>query len=104
METPIYVYGCIYVYISINNNDVLFGLPCFFWLCLFFYTSVSFSSSNPGVSQSRSMPPFYAPSVSTMDPGQYMVPGSLAQSEIFEINDFKRSPSPFWQKLTPFKK
>uniref|UniRef100_A0A8C9T8Y8 Rho guanine nucleotide exchange factor 9 n=1 Tax=Scleropages formosus TaxID=113540 RepID=A0A8C9T8Y8_SCLFO len=60
-----------------------------------------------GVSQNRSLPPSYPPPLDPMNPGQYMVADGLAQSEVFEFSEPKRSPSPFWQnfsRLTPFKK
>nr|XP_015206893.1 PREDICTED: rho guanine nucleotide exchange factor 9 isoform X5 [Lepisosteus oculatus] len=60
-----------------------------------------------GVSQNRSMPPAYPPPQDPMSQGQYMVHDGMAQSQVFEFNEPKRSQSPFWQnfsRLTPFKK
>ncbi|XP_036403528.1 spermatogenesis-associated protein 13-like isoform X2 [Megalops cyprinoides] len=60
-----------------------------------------------GVGQSRSMPPSYPPPQDPMNPGQYLVQDSSAQSQVFEFNEPRRSQSPFWQnfsRLTPFKK
>ncbi|XP_023698628.1 rho guanine nucleotide exchange factor 9 isoform X4 [Paramormyrops kingsleyae] len=60
-----------------------------------------------GVSQNRSMPPSYPPPLDPLNHGQYMVPDGLAESQVFEFNEPKRSQSPFWQnfsRLTPFKK
>uniref|UniRef100_A0A8C9RSR4 Rho guanine nucleotide exchange factor 9 n=1 Tax=Scleropages formosus TaxID=113540 RepID=A0A8C9RSR4_SCLFO len=60
-----------------------------------------------GVSQNRSMPPSYPPPLDPINQGQYMVPDGLAESQVFDFNEPKRSQSPFWQnfsRLTPFKK
>uniref|UniRef100_A0AAY4CN51 Collybistin n=1 Tax=Denticeps clupeoides TaxID=299321 RepID=A0AAY4CN51_9TELE len=59
------------------------------------------------VSQNRYVP---CPNSPTQDPssqGQYMLSDDLAQSEVFEFHQSKRSQPPFWQnlsRLTPFKK
>ncbi|XP_061106288.1 rho guanine nucleotide exchange factor 9 isoform X5 [Conger conger] len=60
-----------------------------------------------GVGQNRYVPPTYPPPLDPMNPGQYMVADSMAQSELFEFSEPRRSQSPFWQnfsRLTPFKK
>ncbi|KAM4819091.1 rho guanine nucleotide exchange factor 9 isoform 2-T2 [Thomomys bottae] len=60
-----------------------------------------------GVNSARSVPPSYPPPQDPLNQGQYLVPDGIAQSQVFEFNEPKRSQSPFWQnfsRLTPFKK
>ncbi|XP_048191740.1 rho guanine nucleotide exchange factor 9 isoform X1 [Perognathus longimembris pacificus] len=60
-----------------------------------------------GVNSARSVPPSYPPPQDPLNQGQYLVPDGMAQSQVFEFNEPKRSQSPFWQnfsRLTPFKK
>ncbi|XP_071069018.1 rho guanine nucleotide exchange factor 9 isoform X25 [Dasypus novemcinctus] len=60
-----------------------------------------------GVNSARSVPPSYPPPQDPLNQGQYLVPDGIAQSQVFEFTEPKRSQSPFWQnfsRLTPFKK
>ncbi|NP_001355974.1 rho guanine nucleotide exchange factor 9 isoform 14 [Homo sapiens] len=60
-----------------------------------------------GVNSARSVPPSYPPPQDPLNHGQYLVPDGIAQSQVFEFTEPKRSQSPFWQnfsRLTPFKK
>ncbi|XP_063660269.1 rho guanine nucleotide exchange factor 9 isoform X8 [Pan troglodytes] len=60
-----------------------------------------------GVNSARSVPPSYPPPQDPLIHGQYLVPDGIAQSQVFEFTEPKRSQSPFWQnfsRLTPFKK
>ncbi|XP_054937668.1 rho guanine nucleotide exchange factor 9 isoform X2 [Physeter macrocephalus] len=60
-----------------------------------------------GVTSARSVPPSYPPPQDPLNQGQYLVPDGIAQSQVFEFTEPKRSQSPFWQnfsRLTPFKK
>ncbi|XP_047620780.1 rho guanine nucleotide exchange factor 9 isoform X1 [Phacochoerus africanus] len=60
-----------------------------------------------GVNSGRSVPPSYPPPQDPLNQGQYLVPDGIAQSQVFEFTEPKRSQSPFWQnfsRLTPFKK
>ncbi|DAA12786.1 rho guanine nucleotide exchange factor 9 isoform X4 [Bos indicus] len=64
-------------------------------------------SKQKGVNSARSVPPSYPPPQDPLNQGQYLVPDGIAQSQVFEFTEPKRSQSPFWQnfsRLTPFKK
>ncbi|XP_045438338.1 rho guanine nucleotide exchange factor 9 isoform X1 [Pipistrellus kuhlii] len=64
-------------------------------------------SKQKGVNSARSVPPSYPPPQDPLNQGQYLVPDGIAQSQVFEFAEPKRSQSPFWQnfsRLTPFKK
>ncbi|XP_077163419.1 rho guanine nucleotide exchange factor 9 isoform X2 [Paroedura picta] len=64
-------------------------------------------SKQKGVGYSRSVPPAYPPPQDPLNQGQYMVTDGIAQPQVYEFNEPKRSQSPFWQnfsRLTPFKK
>ncbi|CAH6780164.1 Arhgef9 [Phodopus roborovskii] len=65
------------------------------------------ASKQKGVNSARSVPPSYPPPQDPLNQGQYLVPDGIAQSQVFEFTEPKRSQSPFWQnfsRLTPFKK
>ncbi|XP_058856971.1 uncharacterized protein LOC117430635 isoform X2 [Acipenser ruthenus] len=67
-------------------------------------------SKQKGAGQTRSVPPSYPPPQDPMNQGQFLVTDGMvqmAQSQVFEFAEPKRSQSPFWQnfsRLTPFKK
>ncbi|MGH0147670.1 UNVERIFIED_CONTAM: hypothetical protein FKN15_045168 [Acipenser sinensis] len=67
-------------------------------------------SKQKGAGQTRSVPPSYPPPQDPMNQGQFLVTDGMvqmAQSQVFEFTEPKRSQSPFWQnfsRLTPFKK
>ncbi|XP_061454268.1 rho guanine nucleotide exchange factor 9 isoform X2 [Rhineura floridana] len=64
-------------------------------------------SKQKGVGYSRSVPPAYPPPQDPLNQGQYMVTDGIAQPQVYEFTEPKRSQSPFWQnfsRLTPFKK
>ncbi|XP_032084070.1 rho guanine nucleotide exchange factor 9 isoform X2 [Thamnophis elegans] len=64
-------------------------------------------SKQKGVGYSRSVPPTYPPPQEPLNQGQYLVTDGIAQPQVYEFTEPKRSQSPFWQnfsRLTPFKK
>ncbi|XP_044283143.1 rho guanine nucleotide exchange factor 9 isoform X3 [Varanus komodoensis] len=64
-------------------------------------------SKQKGVGHSRSVPPAYPPPQDPLNQGQYLVTDGIAQTQVYEFTEPKRSQSPFWQnfsRLTPFKK
>ncbi|XP_007421975.1 rho guanine nucleotide exchange factor 9 isoform X1 [Python bivittatus] len=64
-------------------------------------------SKQKGVGYSRSVPPAYPPPQDPLNQGQYLVTDGIAQPQVYEFTEPKRSQSPFWQnfsRLTPFKK
>ncbi|XP_072520320.1 rho guanine nucleotide exchange factor 9b isoform X11 [Salminus brasiliensis] len=52
-----------------------------------------------GVSQNRYVPPSSPPPQDPIAQGQYILPDDLAQSDLFEIHQPRRSQSPFWQNF-----
>ncbi|XP_059766542.1 rho guanine nucleotide exchange factor 9 isoform X8 [Balaenoptera ricei] len=55
-----------------------------------------------GVTSARSVPPSYPPPQDPLNQGQYLVPDGIAQSQVFEFTEPKRSQSPFWQNFSSF--
>ncbi|XP_051683701.1 rho guanine nucleotide exchange factor 9 isoform X13 [Oryctolagus cuniculus] len=53
-----------------------------------------------GVNSARSVPPSYPPPQDPLNQGQYLVPDGIAQSQVFEFTEPKRSQSPFWQNFS----
>ncbi|XP_022419810.1 rho guanine nucleotide exchange factor 9 isoform X6 [Delphinapterus leucas] len=53
-----------------------------------------------GVTSARSVPPSYPPPQDPLNQGQYLVPDGIAQSQVFEFTEPKRSQSPFWQNFS----
>ncbi|XP_022539470.2 spermatogenesis-associated protein 13 isoform X5 [Astyanax mexicanus] len=52
-----------------------------------------------GVSQNRYVPPSSPPPQDPIAQGQYILPDHLAQSDLYEIHQPRRSQSPFWQNF-----
>uniref|UniRef100_A0A4W2HT35 Cdc42 guanine nucleotide exchange factor 9 n=1 Tax=Bos indicus x Bos taurus TaxID=30522 RepID=A0A4W2HT35_BOBOX len=57
-------------------------------------------SKQKGVNSARSVPPSYPPPQDPLNQGQYLVPDGIAQSQVFEFTEPKRSQSPFWQNFS----
>nr|XP_034969376.1 rho guanine nucleotide exchange factor 9 isoform X2 [Zootoca vivipara] len=57
-------------------------------------------SKQKGVGYSRSVPPAYPPPQDPLNQGQYMVTDGIAQPQVYEFNEPKRSQSPFWQNFS----
>nr|XP_025844817.1 rho guanine nucleotide exchange factor 9 isoform X7 [Vulpes vulpes] len=53
-----------------------------------------------GVNSARSIPPSYPPPQDPLNQAQYLVPDGIAQSQVFEFTEPKRSQSPFWQNFS----
>lgn len=53
-----------------------------------------------GVGYSRSVPPSYPPPQDPLNQGQYMVTDGIAQPQVYEFAEPKRSQSPFWQNFS----
>ncbi|XP_060105006.1 rho guanine nucleotide exchange factor 9 isoform X2 [Heteronotia binoei] len=57
-------------------------------------------SKQKGVGYSRSVPPAYPPPQDPLNQGQYMVTDGIAQPQVYEFTEPKRSQSPFWQNFS----
>ncbi|XP_054851998.1 rho guanine nucleotide exchange factor 9 isoform X2 [Eublepharis macularius] len=57
-------------------------------------------SKQKGVGYSRSVPPAYPPPQDPLNQGQYMVTDGIAQPQVYEFSEPKRSQSPFWQNFS----
>ncbi|XP_062997902.1 rho guanine nucleotide exchange factor 9 isoform X1 [Elgaria multicarinata webbii] len=57
-------------------------------------------SKQKGVGYSRSVPPAYPPPQDPLNQGQYLVTDGIAQTQVYEFTEPKRSQSPFWQNFS----
>ncbi|KAL7979945.1 hypothetical protein Chor_004414 [Crotalus horridus] len=83
------------------------SLPVLWAQSLSDYPNISVDPLENGVGYSRSVPPTYPPPQEPLNQGQYLVTDGIAQPQVYEFTEPKRSQSPFWQnfsRLTPFKK